>query len=351
MPTCTDLYGQTAVLPARHRPVMKRERRPSKAEAERDRKAERMAWLVAPATEDESWFRHHNWQARRSLVRHGLISTHATEFQMNRFDECGSECLVEWSESEQRYRLRANHCRCRHCAPCNKAKGSLLSKNLRERLTAGPADGQRFRFVTLTLKHSPDDGLRELITRLYDCFRRLRNSPLWKESQDGGAIILEVKWSQGGGWHPHLHVISEGHFMKDTKLQSEWHRITGDSFKADIRKLDNIKDVCFYVAKYVGKGVNDDVWSDLNAATEYIIAMKGVRFCATFGKWRGFALLKPDKAHDAKDWKPVCLLDQLARRARNGEQAAIQLLILLDDALTYNPHKKRNTSKRNDSTA
>lgn len=317
----------------------------SKFQKDHERRQAHDAWLVAPATADESWFRHHNWEARRALVRQGLISNCANEFQLNRFDECGSECTVEFSMTENRYRLRANHCRCRHCAPCAKAKASLLAKNLKAKLEAGPKNGDRFRFITLTLRHDKSSELRPLITKLYECFRQLRKWKRWKESQSGGCSILEVKWSKDGGWHPHLHICCDGTFLRAEQLQREWHRITTDSFKADIRELKDIKDTCFYVSKYVGKGVNDEVWLHPPAAAEFICSMKGVRFAATFGTWRGFALLRPDIAHQALDWKPICTLNSLAGRARNGDDIAIQLLLALDEALTYNPHKKHHKRK------
>lgn len=347
----TDLYGSKLKLPRAHTPVQRREKRPSKYQQAKDKKNARYDWYVATADPDETWFRHYNWQADRAKVRDALIGTWANEFQMNRFDECGSECLVEWSESEQRHRLRANHCKCRHCRPCNKAKGGLLSANLKKRLEKGPNDGCRFRFITLTLRHDRADELKPLLTRLYKCFAELRKTKLWKDSQDGGCSILEVKWSASTGWHPHLHIIAEGGWLRAETLQKAWHGITTDSYKADIRALNDIKDTCYYVAKYVGKGVNDEMWQHKPAAVEYILAMKGVRFCATFGKWRGFALLQPDKAHEAKDWVAVGLLAQIAARAREGVMVDILLLMTLEEALQYNPHKKRNTTKRDESTA
>ena len=338
-------------LPKEHCPVMKREPRPSKYQQAMDRKNAKYDWYMATADPDETWFRHHNWQAQRDQVRKALVLTHANEFQLNRFDECGSQCVVEWSDSEDRYRMRANYCHCRHCAPCAKSKGTLLSKNLQAKLEAGPADGNRFRFITLTLKHTPDDNFRPLLNKLMNCYQQLRKTEVWKKQTDGGCVVLETKWSKGGGWHPHVHIIQEGGIIEIDWLKSMWSKITGGSFKADIRELKSVKDVCYYVAKYCGKGVNAEMWADTEAAAEYIIGMKGVRFCATFGKWRGLALLKPDRAHEAKDWRAVGLLTQIASRARAGSEVDIQLLLTLDEALTYNPSKKRNGSKRNQNSS
>ena len=58
---------------------------------------------------------------------------------------------------------------------------------------------------------------------------------------------------------------------------------------------------------------------------------RSFRTCATFGSWRGYALLKVDPTHFAKDWKPIALLATLADRARRGEVAAIDFLVKLYD--------------------
>lgn len=344
----TGLYGQTVGLPARHQVVKEKRVKISKKNIEWERSHRKYAYMIAPADADETWFRHHFWEARRSLVRNALTSVLTSDFAMNRFDECGSEALIEYSKTEDRYRIRANYCHCRFCAPCAKAKAGTLSRNLRARLEKQPQGNDRYRFITLTLAHHAGDGLRDLIMKLLRCFALLRTSKVWKNSQRGGCMIMEVKWSRETGWHPHLHIAAEGDWMRQETLSKEWHRVTGDSFKVDIRALKDAKDTAFYVSKYVTKGVNDEVWLDHNAAAEFVTSMKGVRTCGTFGNWRGFKLLAQDREHEATDWQPVSLLSQLAARARSGEIAAITMLMALEDAFQYNPHKKRHTRKSTD---
>jgi len=330
---------------------MKRERRPTKAEQYKDAQERKYEYFVAPADPDETWFRHHNWEARRQLVRKQLVNVNTSEFALNRYDECGGECLVEWSDTEQRYRLRANYCHCRHCAPCARAKATTLSKNLRERLEQQPKGNDRYRFITLTLKHRSGMPLRAMIDKLYKCFATLRKTKLWKNSQRGGCTIFENKWSAESGFHPHLHITAEGDWMRQESLSKEWLEITGDSFKVDIRSLKDAKDTAFYVSKYVTKGINDEVWLNTGAASEWICASKGLRICATYGTWRGFALLKIDRSHEAKDWKPVALLTQIAARAKAGSLVDQELLIHLHDSLTYDPHKRRIATKSNENTS
>lgn len=331
-PTPFALTAETPKAP-KQKPV-KRERRETKDEA---RKYQQMARQLPPASKEETAFRHSNWATKRKLVRAALESVNTSRCSMERFDECGGECTVEYCKESQKYRLRANYCKNRHCEPCNRAKANLLAANLRSRLEKEP--NGRYRFVTLTLKHT-DTPLADQIQRLYTSFRTLRTKRPWKESQSGGAAVLEVKWDPDTGeWHPHLHIISEGDFLLQSQLAELWHAITGDSWIVDIRPLKTGKDAAHYVAKYVSKGTNDAVWHNTNAAQEWVTAMKGVRSCATFGAWRGYKLL----AHlpDTAAWTPIGTLNSIYRDAREGHVYAVRLLEVLARELQYDPHRKR----------
>lgn len=254
-----------------------------------------------------------------------MISINVSNHALTAFDNCGAACTVEWSKEEQRYRLRGSYCHSRHCQPCAKQKANIISRNLKAKLEAtSDAD---YRFITLTLRHT-ETPLRDQIQRLYHSFRKLRASRIWKATQVGGSASLEVKWeTKTRRWHPHLHVISQGNFLDKRDLSHEWHKATGDSFIADIRVIADAKSAAYYVGKYVTKGTNDDVWNDVDAAQEWLTATKGVRTCATFGKWRGFALTK--FVPTTTDWQPIASLTRIHRAARNGENWAIGIMINL----------------------
>lgn len=321
---------------------------------------------------EEEWFRHHYWKGKRALVLAALDATGVGPRQRDAFINCGSECVIEWSDTEQRYRLHGSYCHSRHCEPCMKAKATLLAKNLKERLDHEPQGN--YRFITLTLRHDAAESLTDQIRRLYTAWRKLRQCPIWKhgqykagkiadalalrktdpqaakeatkkalalpcQGQRGGAAIMEVKWSAAGGWHAHLHVISEGGYLHHRDLADAWQLAAPGSFKVDIRTLTQNKDVAYYLAKYVSKGTNNDVWADKEAAAEFVIATKGVRTCATYGSWRGYALMKKEKK--VTDWKPVAMLRTIAARARAGSEADIALLIHLEETAQYNPGRRR----------
>ncbi len=293
------------------------------------------------ADPDETWFRHCNWQRTRDLVRAALVRTgHSTQV-LDRWDNCGAECLVEWSESEGRYRLSGSYCHSRHCRPCMKAKGDLIALNLKSKLEADPLKpGDDYRFITLTWKHE-SRPLVDQLKSLRQAFAELRQHPIWKDSQRGGAVMLECHANERNEWHPHLHVMSEGQFIHQRELADAWFKISGGSFKVTVQKIAGPKDVGFYVAKYVTKGTKDDVWDDPALADEWTLATKGLRTCATYGTWRGFRLLKHDKTDDATDWKPVGLLSRIIAAAYAGSLADQNLLTGLMLTRQYDPSRRR----------
>ena len=297
------------------------------------------------ASEVETVFRHQNWEAQRQLIRRHMLEGGAARTALDRFDNCGAECVVEWSEALQTFRLRASYCKNRHCQPCQKAKNGLISANLRNRIEVdGRVEKHKFRFLTLTLKHS-DEPLTDQIKRLYDCFSRLRNTTLWKNTQLGGVSMFEVTLTDKGEWHPHLHIIMEGHFVKAEKLKAKWLAITGDSNRIDLQEVKSGKDAVHYVSKYVTKGVADNIWRDKDKAQEWLAASKGLRTATTFGSWRGYKLLQHDPATTTKDWKPIGTLQAIYQRACSGSMPDEILLIRLQEALQYDPHRKRGRGK------
>jgi Replication protein len=276
-----------------------------------------------PATANELNFRHGHWRNTRARIREQLSAAGTGTKALENWDACGSGCRAEYSKSRDKIRLSANYCKNRHCQPCMRAKANLIARNLRAKLEAG--DRRTFRFITLTLKHSRDP-LAKQIGRLKACFKKLRKSPCWKKTQDGGVVTIEVKWT-GVAWHPHLHIISQGRFLRKETLSENWHEVTGDSYIVDIRQLDDERDAVHYVVKYVTKGVSPAVWEKADLAQEWIISSRGIRCADTFGTWRGFRLL--EQTAGIKDWVILDSLEGLIRRARSGEKYAESVLLVL----------------------
>jgi len=275
------------------------------------------------AHETELKFRHGHWQEKRSVIENILAQQQVSASAQHAFRNCGGELRIEWSATEQRHRLVGSFCHNRHCEPCMRQKANIIARNLNNRLA--DARDRQYRFVTLTLAHKPEDPLNDLLAKLRRCWKQFRNTPCWKTSQRGGAAMIEVKWSREGGWHPHLHIITEGTWVSQGDLKEAWERITNGSYKVDIRPLADKKGAAYYVGKYVRKGVNDEVWSDPTAASDWISCTRGLRTCATYGTWRGFALTRFESA--TKDWKPIGSLLTITDAARRGEEWAIGIMI------------------------
>lgn len=298
----------------------------------------RMEHYEPPAADPEEIdFRHSHWKWKRKLVLEALLKSGTGQTGISAFEHCGSDCYVKYCKEENCYSAIGNFCHNRHCEPCMRQKANLMAANLRKKLEENPK--QIFRFITLTLKHS-DTPLREQIDRIYDSFKKLRKTKVWAESQRGGATILEIKWNPDNGeWHPHLHIIAEGDFVRQAALSDAWLNITKDSYRVDIRIIGGAKDACHYVSKYVGKGVNQECWINEGAAIEFVCAMKGTRTCATFGSWRGYALLEHPK--DDRLWTPIGRLTDIVRLANEGNPYYVRLLDQITADLQYNPHKPR----------
>lgn len=325
----------------------KRETRAARTKRLRDERQAKIAQLkFCPASRAETTFRHSGWEATRRKVTRALERSGASDLTLHNWHHCGSHAIVEYSETAQRYRIRANYCRNRHCQPCMRAKANKIARNLETRLTASSATPGRapqveYRFITLTLAHS-DAPLADQIKRLYASFRRVRSRDLWKRSQRGGAFMLEVKRSKTG-WHPHLHIVTGGSFINQRALSELWREVTGDSFIVDVRAVRSAHDAAYYVSKYITKGTSADVWDDEDAAQEWITASKGVRTCSTFGNWRGESLLKSIDPHD--DWRALVsfnkLIDDVRDRRAGSELLLDELLKMRDDARAPRPPPSR----------
>lgn len=320
-----EFVSATTPKHVRKPPAGPRPRAQSKFEKEKERRDLATQFQVIPATREETVFRHRDWWEKRQLVRTTLVSIGTSEKTLERFDECGADSYVYWSPSEQRHTLRGSYCKNRHCVPCQRARGNRLAAALKTKLEN--ATDHQYRFITLTLVHS-EAPLKDQIKRLFSAFKTLRKTALWEDSQKGGAFTLEVKWQEKTRkWHPHLHIVAEGGFMRQANLAKEWKRITTDSHIVDIRVLASGKDAAHYVSKYVAKGTTDNVWSDPSAAQEWVTAMKGVRVCSTYGKWRGFRLMAKPKL--AEDWTPVASLTSVISAAKAGEEWAMAIVLSL----------------------
>jgi hypothetical protein len=320
------------------------------AAAEAKRKPDKGEYKPAQiATRDEIDFRHSAWETKRNQVWHAMQEAGCSAPSIFNFSNCGADAVICYDKDEERYFLAGQHCHSRHCEPCMRAKANLMAANFRQKVEAKGKG--HFRFLTLTLKHQ-DAPLRDQITRLRECFTKLRKEKLWTASVDGGAAMLEVKWIKDtGDWHPHLHVILEGTPIQGTgnqqgsdRLASAWYKITGDSYRIDLRELDDAKTAAYYIVKYTAKGSNIEMWWDQPASVEFIQAMKGQRSVMTFGCWRGYALLQ--KPPERENWFRVGTLSEIVRMMADGSKWAHDIICHVHRTCCYDPTRRSKKQPR-----
>jgi Replication protein len=267
------------------------------------------------ATREELAFRHSGWRAKRLAVWRSLVRLNASSRRLERFSNCGACLHLQRRDDGQAWRLCSDKCRDRCCVPCGAEKSARIVENLVQHMEA-----KDMRFVTLTLRHS-HTPLHEQIDRLYRCFATLRKRAWWTENVKGGAAFLEVKLSERTGlWHVHLHLLVEGDFLLQRKLSTEWLAVTGDSSIVDVRKVADFAHVSRYVVKYVTKPLDASCFADTEKLDEAVTGLKGRRLCLTWGRWRGFRLLKSED--DGHVWTSCGSALRWYQRIRDEEAGA-----------------------------
>lgn len=270
------------------------------------------AYVVPPISPEESHWRHGDWQDERTKVRDALLASGMSENRRNRFDNCGSDAVVEWNAEEGRHRVRANYCGDRFCKPCARARAATVRQNLAKWM-----EGETCRFVTLTLK--PEGRtLIEALNHLYASFVRLRASQTWRRAVTGGGAVTEIKRGSGAKcWHVHLHAIICGSYIEQADLSEAWRQASKGSFIVDVRRVKNGTGACAYLTKYVSKGIDPTVLGAPDDCVECVVALRGRRLLLTFGNWhgRGVERLRVDR----ESWVKVGRLVHVLHCCWRGE--------------------------------
>lgn len=234
----------------------------------------------APSLPEEASFRHRSWRAPRRRIFESLLRTSQPCRRVQHFGECGSQLWLMRDGRE--LSLGCNQCHDRLCQPCQKRRQSDLIESIMLRMHDEKAS---CRFVTLTLRHC-DAPLTVQLDRLVSSFKLLRKHPDVGQAMLGGAWFMEIKLDkQKARWHPHLHVIVAGTFIKHLKLSQAWLAVTGDSYIVDIRPVDDPGRRAQYVTKYATKPLANEVTLVPAKLDEFVLAIKGRRLHQCFGTW------------------------------------------------------------------
>lgn len=268
-----------------------------------------------PAKPVESNFRHSGWLVERLRVRHAMLTANVTQSRYERFTDCGSDCVVEFSPSRNAHRTRANYCGDRFCLPCARARAAKVRARMESLVAA-----ERPLMITLTVRNK-DVPLTVALNHLLKSFRRLRQQKIWRKAIRGGAAFVEVKRGSGSKlWHPHLHVIAVGLDISPEDLRDAWFLATGDSFQVKIERAHSPSVAGHYATKYATKGWTAEVARVHDHLVECILSLRGRRLCITFGEWVGVELEEGDRGPE--DWKRVGTLAHVFDRFLAGEEWA-----------------------------
>jgi hypothetical protein len=203
-------------------------------------------------------------------------------------DECRKIAYFVRDTESGKVRISANSCRLRWCPLCANTKKTFVAFNLKEWL----ATANYPKMVTLTMQHS-NAPLGHQINHLYQSFRKLRKTKLFKRTVSGGVWFFQIKFNTTAQqWHPHIHALLTGKYIPHGLLSTLWLKITHTSHIVDIRPVRDFEKASFEVARYCARpSPVKDVPKEHR--TELFASMHGRRLCGTWGTGRKLLLNQP----------------------------------------------------------
>lgn len=208
------------------------------------------------------------------------------------------------------------HCSDKTCYVCTGIRRWRIRERIQYALSGQPVNQTlRWRHIVLTVRNSTD--LEDRLNHLIKSFRNLRHRKLWKQSQLGGFYVIEI--TEGvNGWHPHLHIVSFGRYIRLSVLSHVWRLITKDSHRVHVASIRDGSDIARYISKYITKA---STLSSESIATVNLVC-RNRRLFGPYGQ--ASILMKKFKPPEklclcpkcgAKEWIPEFVLEIMKRRA------------------------------------
>lgn len=279
-------------------------------------------------------FEHRGWHNVRMRILSAMEATEVPPARANKFLGCGEETYVYQESTTGEIDFHGSRCGDRFCLICGQLRSRRIARSLEPRLNeAQPL------FITLTIRGLPGDRLANLIDRLNTAWKELRRLKHWRDTIDGGAIMLEIKWSRtsGGHWHPHYHLLCHGRYLDKQWLADAWKVVTRGSDQVDIQRVTDLPKALGYVVKYASKPMDASFTMRPHLLREAMTALKGRRLCACFGSWYGTPL--NDSLEDPSDetqilttWRYLGTCRDLEFRAQRGDREATNVLFQVERA-------------------
>lgn len=275
-------------------------------------------------------FRFRNVRELRSLYVKHVIPNEKTYKRAKRMVDCGSSGTLYYDRNGRRMLMTPITCGVRTCPACCDRHRARIERIMGEML--GTPKPNEWRFITLTLRSSRAP-LAQQLDWLTASFRRLRQTTLWKQTQDSGRGVIEITWNANTQeWHPHLHIVGRGQFLAQPALSAVWRRCTQGSHIVDIRAIGSSKELSCYVSKYVGKPPELAGAEDAGARLlEWHRSLEGRRMVITYGKLPKLELSEDLENDDEipPDAIPVGNIADIAADARAGDPWALWVMACL----------------------
>lgn len=281
--------------------------------------SDHIKWVNAGYISDSQRFRFRRCPAdRRFWVSVAAVSeTKRSRFE--RFCDCGKAWFFEYSPCRSAYRLRVKTCENRFCPVCCLRLGKERIDKLAE-----PLQGLKgLKFITLTLQHS-SDPLPAQVKHLKDSFRRLRQTKLWRSHYGNGIAVMEIKLTNKLEWHPHLHIIISGSYLRKNLLSEQWRICSRGSMIIDVQAVRHTDKAVEYVAKYVAKPCRSALlFKHPERAIELYLALQRVHTCWPIGDrsiWRKERQAPEPVAMEQSrnDWIVVCNFRDFVAGLKSG---------------------------------
>lgn len=226
---------------------------------------------------------HESWQ--RAAQVYSFLDARDSTRRYERFRTCRSNAWFARHRESGEVRVLSNGCKLRWCPLCADGTRAFITRQVLDWLSHQPQP----KFLTLTLKHSAAP-LGFQVDSLYNFFRQLKKTGLWRKHVAGGIWFFQVKMSQKDDcWHPHLHLLLNSSYIQQKRLSMLWKKVTGGSSVVDIRAVRDAQKAAEYVARYCSASAHLSKMP-FNAAVDCVSELHGRRLCGTFGSARSYRL-------------------------------------------------------------
>lgn len=145
------------------------------------------------------------------------------------------------------------------------------------------------RYMVLSMRNCPLDGLRDGIKAIFASFERLRHHALWRDLVTGAVVSMEITFNgEQRTWHPHLNILFDGSYIAQAALAEAWRKAARDEglIVPYIRRAN--KGTLLELFKYTTKLA--DFVHIPEAVGAFLDATRRVRFIRTYGSLYGLKL-------------------------------------------------------------